>query len=41
MGNYLAARPANFPPATVNGVEVLPFGLGNGTSILPGGLTSP
>ena len=41
IGNYLAARPANFPPATVNGVEVLPFGLGNGTSILPGGLTSP
>ncbi len=40
IGNYLAARPANFPPATVNGVEVLPFGLGNGTSILPGGLTS-
>jgi penicillin V acylase-like amidase (Ntn superfamily) len=41
IGNYLAARPANFPPSIINGVEVPPFGLGNGTSILPGGSTSP
>jgi penicillin V acylase-like amidase (Ntn superfamily) len=41
IGNYLSVRPENFPSRTFNGYKVKPFGLGNGTSILPGGLTSP
>lgn len=41
LSNYLSASPAQVGSKKVNGFEVNPFGLGNGSSILPGGWTSP